>query len=256
MQTIVSTPAAMRPDRMLAVPLDAGARHRILFFFAAYALAWVPFGVTILPDRGVFELRAPQAVFLALATLGVCLAGSGAAVAESGRAGVRELLAQVFRWRVRPSWYAAALFGSAVLPLLALLLGLILGNASPQLPSAASLPSFPFLLMALFVPALFEEIGWRGYALPRLQGRMGLLAASLVLGVIWAGMHLPLWLLPDFGFAEQSVPLYVVQVTAVSVLLAWTYDGTGRSVLLSGLAHAAINGWPMLWAPWGAGAPR
>ena len=56
------------------------------------------------------------------------------------------------------------------------------------------------------------------YALQRLQRRFGWLTASLVLGVIWAGMHLPLWLLPDFGFAGQSIPLYVVQVAAISRL--------------------------------------
>ena len=77
----------------------------------------------------------------------------------------------------------------------------------------------------------------------------GALTASLVLGVIWVGMHLPLWLLPDFGFADQSIPLYVAQVTAISVVLAWLYNATGGSLLLTGLGHAAVNAWPM---PWGA----
>jgi membrane protease YdiL (CAAX protease family) len=105
----------------------------------------------------------------------------------------------------------------------------------------------PLLLVALFVPAVLEEVGWRGYALPRLQRRLGATSASVVLGVIWAGVHLPLWLLPDFGFADQSVPLYVVQVTSISVVLAWLYNGTGGSLLLTGLAHAAVNGWPIPW---------
>jgi membrane protease YdiL (CAAX protease family) len=65
--------------------------------------------------------------------------------------------------------------------------------------------------------------------------------------VIWAGVHLTLWLLPDFGFADQSVALYIVQVTAISVVLAWLYNATGGSVLLTGIAHAAVNGWPMAW---------
>ena len=107
----------------------------------------------------------------------------------------------------------------------------------------------PLLLIALVIPAILEEVGWRGYALPRLQHSFGALRASLILGVIWAGLHLPLWLLPDFGFADQSIPLYVVQVMAFSVVLAWLYNATGGSLLLTGIAHAAINGWP---TPWGA----
>jgi uncharacterized protein len=94
---------------------------------------------------------------------------------------------------------------------------------------------------------VLEEVGWRGYALPRLQRRLGPLTASLVLGVVWAGMHLPLWLLPDVGFADQSTPLYIAQVMAISVVLAWLYNATGGSLLLTGIAHAAVNGWRIPW---------
>jgi membrane protease YdiL (CAAX protease family) len=62
-----------------------------------------------------------------------------------------------------------------------------------------------------------------------MQHRFGPLVASLVIGVIWAGVHLPLWLLPGFGFAAQSVPLYVVQVVAISIVLTWIYNGSGAS---------------------------
>jgi membrane protease YdiL (CAAX protease family) len=224
-------------------------RYLMLFFVAAYSLAWLAFGATILAARGALALPAPEPVFLVLATLGIGLAGVGAAAVESGRAGVRGLLMQALRWRAGPAWYVAALLGPALLSPTALVLGVALGDAVPALPSPTALVSFPLLIVALFVPALFEEIGWRGYALPKLRRRMGRLSASLVLGVVWAGVHLPLWLLPGFGFDDRSVPLYFVQVSAISVLLAWVYDGTRGSVLLTGLAHAAINGWPMLWAP-------
>ena len=98
-------------------------------------------------------------------------------------------------------------------------------------------------------------MGWRGFALPRLQHRFGWLTASLIVGVIWAGVHLPLWLIPDFGFAGQSVPLYFIQVTALSVMLAWLYNATGRSLLATTLAHAAANGWTILWGAALQGVP-
>ena len=221
--------------------------YLILFFAAAYALAWLAFAVPILAARGLIALPAPEAVFLTIATLGICLAGVGIAALESGAAGVRGLLAQVVRWRVHPVWYVAAILGPALFPVGAFLLAVVVGNAVPPASSLQVWLSVPLLLVALFVPAVLEEVGWRGYALPRLQRRLGAMSASVVLGVIWAGVHLPLWLLPDFGFADQSVPLYVIQVTAISIVLAWLYNATGGSLLLTGLAHAAVNGWPMPW---------
>ncbi len=86
-----------------------------------------------------------------------------------------------------------------------------------------------------------EEIGWRGYALPRLSQRFGLAPASIILGIIWATWHLPLFFVPGANTFGQSFPLYVLQVTAVSVALAWLYWRTEGSLLLVMLLHAAIN---------------
>jgi membrane protease YdiL (CAAX protease family) len=249
-QTVASPSAAAdRPTRVPDAVPTASAGHLFLFVITAYLLAWLCFGVPILAARGLIALPAPEAAFLTLATLGVCLAGIGAAAVESGRSGVRALLAQVPRWRVRPVWYLAALFVPALFPAGGFLLSLALGTPPPPAPPLQVWLSLPLLLIALVIPAILEEVGWRGYALPRLQRRFGALRASLILGVIWAGLHLPLWLLPDFGFADQSIPLYLVQVLAFSVVLAWLYNATGGSLLLTGMAHAAINGWP---TPWGA----
>jgi len=246
--TIASTPAAsFQRDTRSSGALGARDRYLFLFFAAAYGLAWLWFGVPILAARGLMPLPAPEAVFLTLATLGVCLAGFGTALAESGRTGVRALLLHVLRWRVRPVWYLAAILVPALFPVGGFLLGLAIGTPVPPAPPLQVWLSLPLLLVALVIPAVLEEVGWRGYALPRLQRRLGPLTASLVLGVVWAGMHLPLWLLPDFGFADQSVPLYVAQVMAISVVLAWLYNATGGSLPLTGIAHAAVNGWPIPW---------
>jgi membrane protease YdiL (CAAX protease family) len=89
--------------------------------------------------------------------------------------------------------------------------------------------------------ALGEEIGWRGFALPRLAEHLGWGGASILLGVIWACWHLPLFLLSGFDTTGQSFLLYLLQVTAVSVALAWLYARTGGSLLLTMLMHAATN---------------
>jgi membrane protease YdiL (CAAX protease family) len=86
-----------------------------------------------------------------------------------------------------------------------------------------------------------EEIGWRGFALPRLAARFGMAAATVVLGVIWASWHLPLFFMPGSTTYGQSFAVYLVQVTAISVAIGWVYRRSGSSLLLPMLMHAAIN---------------
>ena len=115
---------------------------------------------------------------------------------------------------------------------------------------AAAVPS----TLVLFVVAglfflfaggpFFEEIGWRGFALPRLQRLHGPLFGTLILGTLWALWHLPLFLIPEWDTPHGSpidVALYVVSVVALSVILTWVFNNTKGSVLLAILAHGYIN---------------
>jgi membrane protease YdiL (CAAX protease family) len=86
-----------------------------------------------------------------------------------------------------------------------------------------------------------EEIGWRGYALPCLAARLGLARASVLLGVIWACWHLPLFFVPGISQTGQSFPVYLLMVPALSVAIAWLYGHTNGSLLLAMLMHSAIN---------------
>jgi membrane protease YdiL (CAAX protease family) len=85
-----------------------------------------------------------------------------------------------------------------------------------------------------------EEIGWRGYALPRLAARMGLARASVLLGVIWAIWHVPQFYIRDADAYHQSFPVWSAQVVALSVAFAWLFARTG-SLLLVMLLHSAVN---------------
>jgi membrane protease YdiL (CAAX protease family) len=86
-----------------------------------------------------------------------------------------------------------------------------------------------------------EEIGWRGYALPRLSARLGLSSASIALGVIWACWHLPFFFIAGTDKSGQSFPMYLLSVTGLSVAMAWLYWRTNGSLLLTMLMHAAVN---------------
>jgi len=89
--------------------------------------------------------------------------------------------------------------------------------------------------------ALGEEIGWRGYALPRLQAGRSALGASLILGLIWGLWHLPLWLTGAPGRTPILYAAFVVSTSSLSVILTWVYNSTGGSLLMVVLLHATFN---------------
>jgi membrane protease YdiL (CAAX protease family) len=109
------------------------------------------------------------------------------------------------------------------------------------------LPAALVVPLVVIIPAFTEEVGWRGYALPRLMTVMSPLAASLVLGVAWAAIHLVLYLPGGLDAGAPVLPGQIALV-AYSVILTWVYVGTGGSVLVTGLLHATLNGVvPLVW---------
>lgn len=158
---------------------------------------------------------------------------------DEGGQGVRALLARIGRWDVGLRFYV---FAVALMPLTRLAVAVlhrVLVGAWPAFGETRPL----VLLGATALSTIFqagEEVGWRGYLLPRLSASAGLAPASLVVGVIWAAWHLPLFYAPGADTYHQSFPLYALQVTAYSIALAWLYWRTG-SLLLTMLMHSAFN---------------
>ena len=196
------------------------------FFVLTYALSWAFFIPAVLTNHpalflpGVF---APAIVALAL---------SGG--------GYRELLGRMFQWRTGLRWYAFALFYILAVKLTAAGIHRVITGAWPRFGTT---PWFIMIIAIAFSTPVQsgEELGWRGYALPRLAERLGYPVASLLLGVIWAVWHLPQFFLPGADTLGQSFPLFFLQVTAMSVALAWLYLRTNGSLLMTMLMHAAAN---------------
>ncbi len=215
----------------------------LAYFLGAYALAWLFWIPAALAAAGRLDLPVPGFLLLILGGLGPMLAAILVSGYESGGAGVRALFGQLLRWRVSIKWYLIALLGIAALELSVVPVRLASGGSidGGALLSALAVAPFHFLFVALIGGGLDEEMGWRGYALPRLQGRLGPLTANLVLGVLWAFWHLPLWFVPGSFQADTPFAMYVVSTTALSFLIGWIYNGTGGSLLLAILAHTASD---------------
>ncbi|HEX9219052.1 MAG TPA: CPBP family intramembrane glutamic endopeptidase [Gemmatimonadaceae bacterium] len=161
---------------------------------------------------------------------------------REGSAGVRALLSRLVQWRVGFQWYVFAISYSAVIRLTAALIHRLATGAWPPFGQE---PLHLMLAATIGSTLLFgqagEEIGWRGYLLPRLSARVGLATASIVIGIVWAAWHLPLFFIPGIETTGQSFTLYLLQVTAFSVAIAWLYVHTNGSLFLTMLMHSAIN---------------
>ena len=221
------------------------------FFVLAYALSWLGWSPWFLSEAGIGLLPFDGGEFstflnIAALVLGPTFSAFLVTGATEGRDGLRRLLRKIVLWRVGLRWY---LFVLAGIPAIVLVSTLVMPGALASF-DAAAVPSVLFLyvvagLFFLFAGGpFFEEIGWRGFALPRLQRLHGPLVGSLVLGILWALWHLPLFLIPSWDTPHGSpldVASYVVLVMGMTVVLTWVFNNTKGSVLLAILAHGSFN---------------
>ena len=215
-------------------------RHPIMTFFVlAYAISWILESPLVLLRDTVTDAQGLVLIILASNVPSAVAIVLTAIVL--GRGALRKLLGRLLIWRVDPRWYLVVVLGpvaltGGVVGLSALMGGPALSLGMPLLGVAV------FLAFSIFPgSALGEEIGWRGYALPRLQAGRSALNASLILAPIWALWHLPLWLTGEPGRTPTLYAGFVVSAFALSVILTWVYNSTGGSLLLVVLLHATVN---------------
>jgi membrane protease YdiL (CAAX protease family) len=219
----------------------------VAFFVLAYAISW---GISLFAARGLLPFAIPRLVTLLAGLLyhfGPALAGIIMAASEAGRAGVRALLRPLGHLRVGVGWYLLIAFYPPALRLAAVGLGAALGGPAPTFfaSTALGLPAgnpfimaVPVFLSTLILTGIAEEIGWRGYALPRLQARHNALVASLILAILWAPWHYnPL----NFPAMRAIIPWHVLSVLGMTILMTWVYNGTGGSLGIAVLFHAFSN---------------
>lgn len=209
----------------------------ILFYLLAFSLAWCIKIPVVLSNTDNILLRLLPSFFPAMAALVT-------AAVLAGRRGIGDLLRQAGKLRVPPVWYLIALAGPITLNLLAVVLAIPFGDAFPRF-DFPGIRLLPVIVVATFF-ALGEELGWRGFALPRLQSRSNTLVASLTVGMLWWAWHLPEALTgPGTGLSLQQIASLelrdLILDVAVSILMTWIYNNTGRSALLVALFHVSIG---------------
>jgi membrane protease YdiL (CAAX protease family) len=207
-------------------------------------MCWLP---VVAADYRVGSFPPSAApLLIVLGTFGPFLAALTLVSRSSGFAGVRGFLSQAFRWRVGIQWYAAALVAPAAIRLAVLYVHVLRGGTVPDLDETSRWLAVPatFLWVLLLGGPTGEEFGWRGYLLQRLQLRWGVLWASLVIGIVTAVWHLPLFFIAGTSQSHLPFALFAGRTVALSIISTWLYNGSRRSLLLVLLFHASLNTWP------------
>jgi CAAX amino terminal protease family. len=220
------------------------SRHHglALFTVGAFLVPWAAWIPMALASQGLVDISVPP-IIKDVAAWGPTLSAIAAAFVLEGRDGVTNLLRRLGTWRVPARYYLIAVLGPFALALGAIAAYSAATGTTAQFEDPSQLPMLPIVFgyIVLLGGPLAEELGWRGFALPRLLERTGPLGASAALGLVWSLWHVPLFFIE--GSVQASLPfgLYAAQTVAATFVYTWLFQRTKGSVLLAVLLHAAGN---------------
>lgn len=217
------------------------------YFVMAFGITWI---IEIgLAFYGISMQTASGSVMLSLSVLGPATAAIVLTYLTGDRDEIHDYWQRIAdKKRIGPRWYLVVLFLPAVLFSLSALLDILMGgkglNFGAQIAQFSVNP-FYLIIIAVIAPT-FEEFGWRGYALDKLQMRWNALFSSLILGVLWALWHLPIFFIPgtyqhSLGVGSMAFWTYMISVIPLTILFTWVFNNTYRSTLSAILFHIAID---------------
>lgn len=183
---------------------------------------------------------------------------------REGKTGLRALWRRLVSFRIGWRWYLAAVALVALGTTGQVLVHRLLGG---RFDAALFVTRVASALPLIVIGPLSEEIGWRGYTLDRLQGKVGAIGAGTLVGVAWGLWHLPLFMWAGTSQHELAIPFagFLVGVTAISLLMTWLHNNTGGStwtavffhwiytyaatVVATGVTRTVAYNW-LEYAPW------
>jgi membrane protease YdiL (CAAX protease family) len=162
-----------------------------------------------------------------------------------GRSQLRELGSRLTRVRVGWRWYAVVIFGPALAGGLVTGLSVMLGSrwidVRPVAFGDGIVAVAVFFVVVSLTDGLGEEVGWRGYALPRLLERLPAVRATLLLGVVWAAWHLPLFWTDGAPLEGSPIWALFLRLPAAAIIFTWVFQHTQGSTVIAVLLHGAMN---------------
>ena len=230
-----------------AANLNQKMKQLIIYFGLSYLISWTIWLPVYGPALGLPNL--PTLPFHhALGGLGPLIASFLTTWIYQGKNGLKALIQQCLS--IRPILYLTiALFSPFLLAIIATVINFFINKSPINLSGLLTCKEFPqFNLITFFIYNIIffgfgEEVGWRGFALPRLQNRFNALTASLILTVLWAIWHWPLFLYRP-GYTSMDVAGimgWIFSLLTGSILLTWLYNSSRGSILICAVFHSTID---------------
>ena len=228
---------------------NSAARHPAITYFAlTFAISWLGAFAVAAPHllRGEGIPKFAGLMMFPAMLLGPCAVGILLARLIDGSIGLRDLFSRMRRIRVPARWYAALL----IPPVLVLTVFFLMKT----FVSPVFAPNRFFAGMGFgFVAGFFEEIGWMGFAFPKMRGKDNFFAPAILLGLLWGAWHIPVidylgTSTPHGAFWLPFFLAFTAAMTAIRVLIAWIYSNT-NSVVLAQLLHASSTGSLVVFSP-------
>lgn len=218
-------------------------RPVVRFYILAFGIAWLGWIPAALGSHGIAPFDAPHFQFLLiLPAIAPALAAVIVTRATYGPAAGNDLFKALLRWRVSPAWYLVAVLGPLVL--------LVAGRTVTDVLRLTDVPPAPqgepmaIALAALIASLLanpWEEVGWRGFALPHLQKQHTALIATLIVGGLWGMWHTPVFFWIGNPMSTYPFLPWFAGTVAVAFIYTWLYNGTAGSLLPATLFHVTLN---------------
>jgi membrane protease YdiL (CAAX protease family) len=213
----------------------------IWFYILAFAISWFGWVPLALGSRGIAPFDNPYfQILLIFPAVGPTLAAIIVLVIMHGKTGVQGLFKAFIQWRVGFIWYIIAVLGPVILFFAAQLTTRVFGLPAIY-PGQQGISFFLTVFVSSLVANPWEEIGWRGFALPRLQKQYSALLASLIVGILWGLWHLPLFFWVGGSMADYPFIPWFIGIIADAFLFTWLYNSTKGSLLLVALFHISLN---------------
>lgn len=216
-------------------------RPLVIFFLLSYLLAWGLMGLFIAQNHGWVS---PDMLFEPFLIIGSWIPNIAAfmviAFVLKRKGGIRQLLKGWLKFKVPAFWYLVTLIPVAFSVLSMFIYRLFYGVTPVAEIVFDPMSMLALLIISTITGATGEELGWRGFALPRLQMRMSAFHASLVLGVLWTMWHVPLWF-AGLGYEKIPFAAYALLVMSSTVLITWACNNSRGSMVIATLFHLTMN---------------